>query len=97
MKDYINGCYTRYGTRALKQEEIITSAALPNGMFAAIGVIPGEKDGISVDVYYDKDRKNLVFMEHGITAYNMDIHDVTVAKALMIEFACSRCKEMGLL
>lgn len=85
-KEYINGCYTRYGTRPLNIMEIKASTTLSNGMFAVCGVVP--EDGISVDVYKDNTRKELIFMEHGITANTTDSYD------LFFELAESRCAEM---
>lgn len=68
MEEYINGCYTKYGTRPLAASEIKYKTRLPNGMWCVIGYIPDPEDGISADVYRDKALKDLVFMEHGYTS-----------------------------
>ena len=71
-QEYINGCYTRYGTRPLTAMEIKAETELSNGMYAVSGVVP--EDGISIDVYADATKKDLIFMEHGITV-TFDIED----------------------
>lgn len=71
MKECINKCYTKYGTRPLSLLEIKFKKQLKNGLWCVIGKISTKEDGISIDVYEDKELKNIVFMEHGITTINM--------------------------
>lgn len=91
-KEYINGCYTRYGKRPLEEDEIIQHTTLHNGMYAVCGISKIKKDGVSIDVYKNPSKKELVFMEHGIT-----ISDRSLAHDPAIFFlAESRCSEMGI-
>ena len=85
---YINGCYTRYGTRPLILMEIKTSKTLSNGMYAVAGKIP--EDGISVDVYENGRMDKLIFMEHGITSFGNTCLDDVFGLAEL------RCAEMKL-
>lgn len=85
-QEYINGCYTRYGTRPLNVMEIKASTTLKNGMFAVCGIVP--EDGLSVDVYRDNTKKELIFMEHGFVTNNPDNYE------LLFMMTESRCKEM---
>lgn len=87
-KDYINGCYTRYGTESLKKKEIRKSATLKNGMYAVLGI--SKKDGVSADVYEDKSMKKLIFMEHGYTVSKPIPWDMVL---MLVE---NRCREMGI-
>ena len=88
MKDYINGCYTKYGTRPLNIMEIVHKVQLSNGMWALIGNIP--EDGISADVYKDEGTKEMVFMEHGIIASD----NWKKNPSMIIGLVENRCKEM---
>lgn len=94
MEDYINGCYTKYGTRPLNKLEIKHKGQLSNGMWFVYGFIPTEEDGLSIDVYKDKELKELVFMEHGIisTVDNLNEADSEIFEYL----AESRIAEMKL-
>ena len=95
MEDYINGCYTKYGTRPLKKEEICYTSVLSNGMWCVIGVIPIKEDGLSIDVYKDADLKELLFMEHGIRT---NIKPKTKSDFEFIKnLAENRLKEMALI
>lgn len=85
---YINGCYTRYGTRPLTLMEIKASKILSNGMYAVAGEIP--EDGISVDVYENGRMSKLIFMEHGITSFGNTCLDDAFGLAEL------RCVEMKL-
>lgn len=95
MQEYINGCYTKYGTRPLNISEIKQKGQLCNGMWFVGGIIPTKEDGISIDVYKDKDMKELLFMEHGIIT-NIDINS---SEGLWIfkTMAENRLKEMRLI
>ena len=64
-QDYINGCYTKYGTRPMNTFERKIRLDLPSGMVCFIGYIDSDKDGLSADVYRDKKLSELLFMEHG--------------------------------
>lgn len=90
MIDYINGCYTKHGTRPMNILEIKHKAQLSNGMWCVTGFIP--EDGLSIDVYKDKELKELVFMEHGCFSSE---NDGTQYEAI-VHFAEVRCQEMGL-
>lgn len=90
-QEYINGCYTRYGTRPLTAMEIKAETELSNGMYAVSGVVP--EDGISIDVYADATKKDLIFMEHGITV-TFDIEDEDFYFVFLL--AEERLKEMNL-
>jgi len=90
-QEYINGFYTRYGTRPLTAMEIKAETELSNGMYAVSGVVP--EDGISIDVYADATKKDLIFMEHGITV-TFDIEDEDFYFAFLL--AEERLKEMNL-
>ena len=94
METYINGCYTKYGSRPLSPLEIKRKVQLPNGMWCVMGKIP--EDGISVDVYRDKDLHDLVFMEHGYaTNAPENIDEWTDDNfTLLAQCAESRCREM---
>ena len=63
-QEYINGCYTRYGTRPLKKNEIKNATSLSNGMFAVAGFC--KQDGYSVDIYKDSKMKKLIYMQHNV-------------------------------
>ncbi len=71
MEEYINGCYTKYGTRPLSESEIKYKGRMLNGMWCVIGYIDDPKDGISIDVYRDEKLTDLVFIEHGYRVGNM--------------------------
>jgi hypothetical protein len=86
--EYLNGCYTRYGTRPLNVMEIKATTTLSNGMYAVAGFIP--EDGISIDVYKDSTRNVLMFMEHGIMSNVDDDYD------FLFLLAEDRCKELGI-
>ena len=90
-QEYINGCYTRYGSRPLTEMEIKAETELSNGMYAVSGIVP--EDGISIDVYADATKKDLIFMEHGITA-TFDIEDEDFYFVFLL--AEERLKEMNL-
>lgn len=96
MKDYINGCYTKNGSRPLHLLEIKYKVQLSNGMWCVIGEIP--EDGISADVYSDKELKDLIFMEHGYKVFN---GSGTLSKKYdferIVELVEIRLEEMGLL
>lgn len=87
-KDYINGCYTRYGTEPLKKKEIKKRSSLKNGMYAVLGI--SKKDGVSADVYKDNTMRKLVFMEHNIHCSNPVPWDIVL---MLVE---SRCREMNI-
>lgn len=93
MKDYINGCYTKYGSRSLNCMEIRHKEELGNGLSFAVGYIPTEKDGISIDLM--KDNK-VIAWEHGIKVYNVDFETMTDFSQLKM-LAISRLKEMKLI
>lgn len=90
-QERINGCYTRYGTRPLTAMEIKAETKLSNGMYAVSGIVP--EDGISIDVYADATKKDLIFMEHGITV-TFDIEDEDFYFVFLL--AEERLKEMNL-
>lgn len=90
-QEYINGCYTRYGFRPLTEMEIKAETELSNGMYAVSGIVP--EDGISIDVYADATKKDLIFMEHGITT-TFDIEDEDFYFVFLL--AEERLKEMNL-
>lgn len=90
-QERINGCYTRHGTRPLTAMEIKAETKLSNGMYAVSGIVP--EDGISIDVYADATKKDLIFMEHGITA-TFDIEDEDFYFVFLL--AEERLKEMNL-
>ena len=90
MEEYINGCYTKYGTRPLNKLEIKYQCELPNGMYAVGGIVPN--DGVSVDVYKDKELTDLLFMEHGIHT-NADVNWPWITQSM----AMMRLSEMGLI
>lgn len=58
-----------YGTAPIPMLAIKGAFTLSNGMYCVCGPTP---DGISVDVYKDKSRKELVSMQHGIIMSNAD-------------------------
>ena len=91
-QEYINGCYTRYGTRPLTAMEIKTETRLYNGMYAVLGIVP--EDGISIDVYLDATKKDLIFMEHGLET-NVDLTDEDNVSLLFL-LVEERLKEMKL-
>lgn len=86
-KEYINGCYTREGSRPLREGEIERGCRLKNGMFAVFGI--HKKDGISADVYRDRSMKSLVFMEHGFVCHPLNWDMI----CNLVEW---RCEEMGI-
>lgn len=92
-QEYINGCYTRYGTRPLTAMEIKAETELSNGMYAVSGVVP--EDGVSIDVYADATKKDLIFMEHGIET-NINFEDEDEDFYFVFLLAESRLKEMNL-
>lgn len=91
-QEYINGCYTRYGTRPLTAMEIKAETKLSNGMQAVLGIVP--EDGISIDVYADATKKDLIFMEHGIET-NVDLADEDDC-SFVFQLAEGFLKEMNL-
>lgn len=94
MEDYINGCYTKYGTRSLNIFEIKRKIDLGNGYACAIGYIENEKDGLSIDLLKD----NKVFAwEHNIHT-NMDPKNLSEDSfEMLIQLAQNRLREMRLL
>ena len=91
--EYINGCYTRYGSRPLNTLEVKASKVLSNGMFAVVGNIP--EDGVSVDVYNNKSKSELIFMEHGITILHGNLSDTKMLN-MIYKLIENRCFEMGI-
>ena len=92
MKDYINGCYTKYGTSPLEDKEIKGDFKLPNNMYCVVG--KHHKDGISADIYKNNSKEELIFMEHGYIT-NTDISTksgIDIIKHMVI----LRCQEMKL-
>ena len=90
MKDYINGCYTKYGTRSLYPLEIKHRESLGHGFEYAVGYIPNKEDGISIDIFKDGE---ILCWEHGIQAINTDfkkMKDYTMLR----EIALNRLREM---
>ena len=63
-QEYINGCYTRYGTRPPKKNEIKNATTLSNGMFAVAGFC--KPDGYSIDIYKDPKMEKLIYMQHNV-------------------------------
>lgn len=55
-------------------------------MFAVCCIVP--EDGLSVDVYRDNTKKELIFMEHGFVTSKPDNYE------LLFMMTESRCKEM---
>lgn len=92
-QEYINGCYTKYGTRLITAPEAIHTGMLPNGYFFVAGEIP--EDGISVDVYKDKPFGEPLFMEHGFEIFNVDLKSPS-GKEMIMQGALIRCEEMKL-
>ena len=97
MKYYINGCYTKNGSRPMKIMEIKKKMYPPNGMYCVIGFINSKEDGISIDVYSDDSLSELVFMEHRIIS-NLNVNDDLSDDEWKVfsSLAIRRCKEMGL-
>ncbi len=89
MEEYINGCYTKYGTRPMESNEIKAKARLSNGLWAAVGFIDLPDDRWSIDVYRDEAMTDLVFMDHGCTVFGDEL-------SMLFGLAESRCKEMKL-
>lgn len=99
MQDYINGCYTREGTRPIAKSEIKGTGKLYNGMTFIAGYVP--EDGVSVDVYRDEACTDLVFMEHGFQVFGHgDLATRLVWPKAVIELLCDgatmRAREMKL-
>lgn len=96
MQEYINGCYTKYGSRALKKEEIVAKGKLPNNLWMVFGFINTKEDGFSIDVYKDEKLTECIFWEHGIIT-SVDINNINDADLNMLAtLAMNRCLEMGL-
>lgn len=94
MQEYINGCYTKYGSRPLEKNEISFKTKLPNGLWMVAGFINTEEDGISVDVYKDENLTECLFWQHGIKMYTPS--KKTFDPQLLILMTMERCKEMRL-
>lgn len=91
MKDYINGCYTKYGTKPLNAFEIKFTGQIGKYYYVA-----GENvDGLGVDVYADPNRRNLLFMEHSIIMFG-NLDDKTM-KAHFEKAVINRLLEMELI
>ena len=97
LQEYINGCYTKYGTSPMTYEEGKIDLLLPNGMIAVFGVHP--EDGISCDVYTKEGK--LLFLEHGIITNVVDKNsstDVWVkSRDMLLNIAINRLIEMKLM
>ena len=66
-----------YGKRPLHMLEIKGSFILSNKMYCVYGK---NEEGVCVDVYRDKTRKELVSMQHGIQTNNNDELNATTLK-----------------
>ena len=99
MEDFINGCYTRYGSRPMRRDEVQATRKLGNGMWACYGYIDGINDGISIDVYRYPDMQELVFYDHDyeLPGFDEDNPHLTKHQIKMLDrFLKKRLKEMGL-
>lgn len=94
MQEYINGCYTKYGSRPLDKNEIKFKTKLSNGLWMVAGFIDTDEDGLSIDVYKDENLTECLFWEHGIKTFppSKKIFDPPSLTLMAIE----RCKEMRL-
>lgn len=95
MQDYINGCYTKYGTRSMYTSEIVHKEKINSTYSFAVGYIDTEKDGISIDIFKDGE---ILCWEHGIisifTAKKLKtMKDFSIFRGL----AVSRLREMKLI
>lgn len=91
MKDYINGCYTKNGTKPLNILEMKFVGQIGKYYYMAGKNI----DGLGVDVYTDPNRHNLLFMEHGIVT-NVNL-DNELTKEIFEDIAINRLLEMELI
>jgi hypothetical protein len=82
MQDYINGYYTKKGSRPLAREEIVKTVCLTNGMTAVFGYIDDPHDKVSCDVYKDEGLKDLIFMEHLIEPCGLDLKAEDIERTL---------------
>lgn len=99
MDDYINGCYTRYGSRPMNKDEVQYTRKLKNGMWACYGYIDNIADGISIDVYRYPDMQEPVFYDHDydLVGFDEDNPHLTQHQIKMLDrFLKKRLKEMGL-
>lgn len=95
MKEYINGCYTMYGTRALNIFEIFHKEKINDVYSYALGYIDSEEDGISIDIY---EGNEVICWEHTIRT-NYDIKDLKNIKdfSVFTQLATNRLREMRLI
>lgn len=95
MKDYINGCYTKHGTRSMNTIESMHYYEFENGLSCKIGYIQTKEDGISIDLM--KDGK-VIAWEHGIQG-NISIEDLKDKSLadLLVQLAINRFQEMNLM
>lgn len=95
MEDYINGCYTKYGTRSMNIFEVFHKEILGNGFYYNIGYIDTKEDGISMDIY--KDGK-LISWQHGIRCkHTAETLKTATDFSIFTDLAISCLAEMKLL
>ena len=92
MDDYINGCYTKYGTRDLNIMEIKHKENIDNVFSYAIGYIPNDEDKISIDIL---ENGKVICWEHNITT-SVDIEEISDFSPFT-QIVLNRLKEMRLI
>ena len=90
MKDYINGQFTKRGSRPLKTNEIIHAEDLGDGYSYRLGFIPF--DGVSIDLLKDG---RVIAWEHNLAIINTELKYVTDFRVFS-SIARNRLKEMKL-
>lgn len=95
MKDYINGCYTKYGTRSMNIMEIMHRYEFENGLGCRIGYIPTKEDGVSIDLMKNGE---IIAWEHGMKG-NISVENLKNKSAadFLVQLAINRFKEMNLM